>query len=106
MSTPGSAGSETRLTGTAVNTASSVLSGDGLDAVQAMPRVAGANDFRSEFSVRGSPYRQIGVVIDGVATPWLQHTVYGRRDAGSLSMFGSDLVERIDAAGRRVPAAI
>src|SRR6188508_995498 len=29
--TPGSAGSETRLTGTAVNTASSVLSGDGLD---------------------------------------------------------------------------
>ena len=91
--TPGSAGSETRLTGTAVNTASSVLSGDGLDAVQAMPRVAGANDFRSEFSVRGSPYRQIGVVIDGVATPWLQHTVYGRRDAGSLSMFGSDLVD-------------
>ena len=58
-----------------------------------MPRVAGANDFRSEFSVRGSPYRQIGVVIDGVATPWLQHTVYGRRDAGSLSMFGSDLVD-------------
>ena len=76
-----------------MDTASSVLSGDGLDAVQAMPRVAGADDFRSEFSVRGSPYRQIGVVIDGVATPWLQHTVYGRRDAGSLSMFGSDLVD-------------
>ena len=90
---PDSAGSETRLTGTAVDTASSVLSGDGLEAVQAMPRVAATDDFRSEFSVRGSPYRQIGVVIDGVATPWLQHTVYGRRDAGSLSMFGSDLVD-------------
>ena len=90
---PDSAGSDTRLTGTAVDTASSVLSGDGLEAVQAMPRVAVGDDFRSEFSVRGNPYRQIGVVIDGVATPWLQHTVYGRRDAGSLSMFGSDLVD-------------
>ncbi|MEO5894224.1 MAG: TonB-dependent receptor [Vicinamibacterales bacterium] len=90
---PDTAGSDTRLTGTAVDTASSVLSGDGLEAVQAMPRVAGADDFRSEFSVRGSPYRQLGVVIDGVATPWLQHSVYGRRDAGSLSMFGNDLVD-------------
>ena len=90
---PDGAGSDTRLTGTAVDTASSVLSGDGLEAVHAMPRVAGADDFRSEFSVRGNAYRQIGVVIDGVATPWLQHTVYGRRDAGSLSMFGSDLVD-------------
>jgi hypothetical protein len=51
---------------------------DGLAAVHAMPRVTAVDDFRSDFSVRGSPYRQIGIVIDGVATPWLQHTVYGR----------------------------
>ena len=103
---PAIAGSETRLTGRAVQTTSSVLSGDGLEPVQSMPRVGPADDFRSEFSVRASPYRQIGVVIDGVATPWLQHTVYGRRDAGSLSMFASDIVGGIDAAGRRVSAAI
>src|SRR6267142_1810406 len=26
--------------------------------------------------------------------PWMQHSVYGRRDAGSLSMFGSAIVDR------------
>jgi hypothetical protein len=73
---------------------SSILQDDGLRAVQAMPQVAAVDDFRSEFSVRGSPYRQIGVVIDGVSTPWLEHRVYGRRDAGSLSMFGSAILDR------------
>jgi hypothetical protein len=72
----------------------SVLQDDGLQAVHGMPGVAAVDDFRSEFSVRGSPYRHVGVVIDGVATPWLQHTVYGRSDAGSLSMFGSGILER------------
>jgi hypothetical protein len=72
----------------------SILQDDGLQAAHAMPRVASIDDFRSEFSVRGSPYRHVGVVIDGVATPWLQHTVYGRSDAGSLSMFGSGVLER------------
>jgi hypothetical protein len=62
---------------------------EGMAAVHSMPRVSAVDDFHSEFSVRGSPYRQIGIVIDGVATPWLQHAVYGRNDHGSLSMFGS-----------------
>src|SRR5262245_17876487 len=78
-----------------MQTASSVLAGDGLEPVRAMPRVVATDDFRNEFSVRGTPSRQIGIVIDGVATPWLQHTIYGRRDAGSLSMFGSDIVDRV-----------
>ena len=59
-----------------------------------MPGVAAVDDFRTDFSVRGSPYRQIGVVVDGVATHWLQHSVSGRDDAGSVSMFGSDILER------------
>lgn len=74
--------------------ATSILQDDGLRAVHAMPQVTSEDDFRSEFSVRGSPYRQIGLVVDEVATPWLQHGVYGRRDAGSLSMFGSGIMER------------
>ena len=86
--------SEVTLDAADLQAASSILQDDGLGAVHAMPQVAAADDFRSDFSVRGSPYRQIGVVIDGVSTPWLQHTVYGRRDAGSLSMFGSDIVDR------------
>jgi outer membrane cobalamin receptor len=87
-------GSTTTVSTGALRAASSVLAGDGLEAVHAMPGVVAGDDFRSEFSVRGSPYRQIGIVIDGVATPWLQHAIYGRNDAGSLSMFASDIVDR------------
>jgi hypothetical protein len=71
-----------------------VLTGDPLRTVHAMPRVAAVDDFRNEFSVRGSPYRHIGVVVDGVATSWLQHAAYGRTGSGSVAMFDSDLVER------------
>lgn len=78
-----------------VQAASSLLAADGLEAVRSMPRVSPGDDLRSEVSVRGSPYRQVGLVIDGVATPWLQHMIYGRSDAGSLSMFGADAVDRM-----------
>ncbi|HEY1302084.1 MAG TPA: TonB-dependent receptor [Vicinamibacterales bacterium] len=87
--------SGTTLDTNALQSGTSILQDDPLDAVHAMPRVTAVDDFRSEFSVRGSPYRQIGVVIDGVATRWLQHAVYGRYDAGSLSMFGSDVIDRV-----------
>jgi hypothetical protein len=69
------------------------LTGDPLRAIHTLPRVAASDDFKSEFSVRGSPYRHLGVVIDGVATPWLQHTAYGRGDVGSLTMLGGDLLD-------------
>ena len=36
-------------------------------AVQALPGVATGNDFRSDFSVRGSDSRHMGLSIDGVA---------------------------------------
>jgi outer membrane cobalamin receptor len=86
--------SEVSLDTRALQSMSSVLQDDPLQAVHALPGVAATDDFRSEFSVRGSPHRQVGMVIDGVATTWLQHMVYGRTDAGSLSMFGSYSVER------------
>ena len=86
--------SETTLDRRGLQLAGSPLQSDALEAVHAMPRVTAIDDYRGDFSVRGSPYRQIGIVIDGVPTRWLQHTVYGRNDAGSLSMFGSDTLER------------
>lgn len=69
-----------------------VLADDPMRIVQSFPRVAAADDFRSEFSVRGSPYRHIGVVIDGVATPWLQHSAPARGDAGTLAMLSGDVL--------------
>ena len=98
--------SGTTIDGSALHASRSVLQSDGLDAVHAMPRVVAVDDFRGDFSVRGSPYRQIGVVIDGVATPWLQHTVYGRNDAGSLSMFGSDILDRATLVAGAYPATV
>jgi len=86
--------SETSLDSRALRLAGSPLQSDALEAIHAMPRVAAVDDYRGDFTVRGSPYRQIGMVVDGVATRWLQHTVYGRNDAGALSMFGSDILDR------------
>ena len=86
--------SEATLDRSALQESGGPVDADGLAAVHVMPRVSAVDDFRSDFSVRGSPYRQIGIVVDGVATPWLQHTVYGRSDLGSVSMFGSDNLER------------
>jgi TonB dependent receptor/Carboxypeptidase regulatory-like domain len=79
---------------------------DPIRTVQALPGVSVADDFYSEFTVRGSPFRHVEVVIDGVPTPWLQHTTYGRGATGSLTMLTSDIVEdatlRVGAYPRRV----
>ncbi len=97
------AGAEATFNGGALHAAGSVLSSDGLDAVRVMPSVVAADDFRADFSVRSSPSRHIGIVIDGVATPWLQHTIYGRTDAGSLSMFASDIIDRVSLRAGAYP---
>jgi hypothetical protein len=66
---------------------------DPLRVVQALPGVAAGDDFRSEYSVRGSPYRHAALVVDGVVTPFLQHAAPGRGAAGTLTMFPADTVE-------------
>jgi TonB dependent receptor len=66
---------------------------DPLRVVQALPGVATGDDFRSDYSVRASAYRQAGVIIDGVAAPWLQHAALGRGDTSTLTMLRGDLVE-------------
>jgi hypothetical protein len=86
-------GSEMILTRLDLQDVGGVLADDPVRAVQSLPRVAASDDYRSEFSVRGSPYRHVGVVVDGVATPWLQHAAYGRRDAGSVAMVQTEVVE-------------
>ena len=61
--------------------------------VHALPRVSALDDFRSEFAVRGSPFRHVEVVVDGVATPWLRHTAYGRGATGSVAMLTGQVLE-------------
>src|SRR5262245_42276182 len=80
-----------------------VISGDPARAVQALPTVAGGDDFRSELSVRGSPYRQTGVVIEGVPARWLQHAEYGAGDGGSLGMINGLVMDRATLATGAYP---
>jgi hypothetical protein len=60
--------------------------------VQSLPGVAAADDFRAEYSVRGSRYRHAGLVVDGVAAPWLLHAAPGREHAGTLTMLRGDVI--------------
>ena len=60
--------------------------------VHALPRVTALDDFRSEFTVRGSALRHIGLVIDGVPAPWLQHSA-GQGAKASLSMLTGHAIE-------------
>jgi hypothetical protein len=71
-----------------------IATDDPLRAVQTLPGVATGDDFQAEFSVRGSAFRHVGLVIDDVPSPMLMHAVRGRDDTGSLSMISADVLDR------------
>lgn len=71
-----------------------IATDDPMRAVQSLPGVATGDDFQAEFSVRGSAFRHVGIVIDGVQAPLLMHAVRGRDDTGSLAMINGDLLDR------------
>ncbi|MFL6280030.1 MAG: carboxypeptidase regulatory-like domain-containing protein [Vicinamibacterales bacterium] len=75
-----------------------VLADDPLRAVQVLPGVAAADDLRSEFSVRGSPFTHLNMTVEGFATPYLLHTVRAVEDqssSGSVAMINSDILEDV-----------
>ena len=75
-----------------------VLADDPLRAVQVLPGVAAADDLRSEFSVRGSPFTHLNMTVDGFSTPFLLHTVRAIEDqsaSGSVAMINSDILEDV-----------
>ena len=65
---------------------------DPLRALQALPSAASTDDFYSEFAVRGSPPRHVGMVVDGIRSRYLLHAVHGVTDGGSIAMINSDAV--------------
>lgn len=71
-----------------------VITDDPMRAVQALPGVATGDDFRSEFSVRASDFRHIGLSFDGVPMGWLVHLTRGTQDTGSVSIVNGDVIER------------
>ena len=67
-----------------------VMLDDPLRAVQALPAATATDDFYSEFAVRGSTFRHVGLTVDGIPTRYLMHTVHGVTDGGSIAMINSE----------------
>jgi hypothetical protein len=75
-----------------------VAADDPLRAVQALPGVATGDDLRSEFTVRGSGFSRMNLIVDGFSTPFLLHTVRAVEDysaSGSVAMINSDILEDV-----------
>lgn len=67
-----------------------VMLDDPLRAVQALPSATATDDFYSEFAVRGSSFRHVGLTIDGISSHFLTHTVNDVVDGGSIAMVNSE----------------
>src|SRR5439155_211750 len=67
-----------------------MLTNDPLRAVQALPAVAAGDDFRSEFAIRGAGVSHMNFIFEGIATPFLLHTVQQVHDSGSIAMVNGD----------------
>jgi outer membrane receptor for ferrienterochelin and colicin len=84
------------LTGTELENLAGVLVDDPLRSVQAMPGVAAGDDFEAYYSIRGADFRNNGILVDGVLTRQLVHTVSGTAEpTGSISILNGDLVESL-----------
>jgi len=87
---------------------------DPLRALQSLPAATATDDFYSEFAVRGNPFRYVGMVVDGVPTRYLMHSVNGVTDGGSIAMINSDTLGSVallpgsypQRTGRRLGAQI
>jgi TonB dependent receptor-like, beta-barrel/Carboxypeptidase regulatory-like domain/TonB-dependent Receptor Plug Domain len=86
------------LSGADLQNLRGVVADDALRAVQVLPGVATGDDFRSEFSVRGSDFSHMNFTVDGFATPFLMHMVRAvedRANTGSVAMINSDVLEDV-----------
>ena len=70
-----------------------VTTDDPMRAVHALPGVATGDDFQAVFSMRGSAFRHLGVVVDGVPAPRLLHVVQASGNDGSIAMINTDVLE-------------
>ena len=74
--------------------------------MQVLPGVATGDDFRSEFSVRGSDFAHLNFTVDGFATPFVMHMVRAveeRANSGSVSMINSDVLETVTLSNGGYP---
>ena len=66
---------------------------DPVRAVQTLPEVMAADDYKAEFAVRGHGLQHLAFSLDGIDSRLLFHTVRGVEDTGSLALVNSDILE-------------
>ena len=71
----------------------SVTFDDPVRTLQQLPGVGTSDELRAELSVRGSPFRQVGLVLDEVKSRLLVHTVRGVEQTGSVALLNADLLD-------------
>src|SRR5262245_29232299 len=80
-----------------------LITNDPLRAIQVLPGVASGNDFKSEFTVRGSAIDHMQFSFEGIETPLLVHTVQRVVDTGSIAMINGDVLAEVALAGGAYP---
>jgi hypothetical protein len=99
------AASEHTLNKTELQSLSTVLVADPVRAAQALPGVAGNDDFKSEFVLRGAGFRRVGFFIDGLSLPGNPtHTIYGDDDAGQISILNADTITSVSLFSGAYPS--
>lgn len=78
------------LYGRELQTLRGAMLDDPLRALQALPSASATDDFYSEFAVRGSSFRHLGLSVDGIPTRYLMHAVHGVTDGGSIAMINAE----------------
>ena len=91
------------LTSSELSDLRGALTDDPFRAIQALPAVSTGNDFRSEFSIRGSDFRHIGLSIDGIAMPWPVHAIRDLQTTGSIAMINGDVVDGLTMTAGAYP---
>lgn len=72
-----------------------VAADDPMRAIQALPGVSTGDDFQASFSVRGSAFRHVGIVIDGIPNEFMLHAIRGTSETGSVSMINTDILSHV-----------
>ncbi|MCC7010888.1 MAG: TonB-dependent receptor [Acidobacteria bacterium] len=80
------------LTSSALQDLREMAADDPVRAMQALPGASTGDDFRAEFSVRGSAFRHGGIVVDGTPTNLMFHAMGGLEDPGSIAMINTDVL--------------
>jgi len=91
------------LTSAEISDLRGVLTDDPFRAIQSLPSVSTDNDYRSEFSVRGSDFRHIGLSIDGMTVPWPVHAIRDTQTSASIAMVNADIVDGVLMSAGAIP---